>query len=119
MKVVGVNGKKFTANRLRDALADSIARKNVEFLLEEGDEFRTIAVPYAEGLRYLELVRVDGKPDVLGEILKSTRSERSRTYKDQVAASFNSACQANLVIEPKVSDGAKLQASAPGVFRIT
>jgi predicted metalloprotease with PDZ domain len=71
MKVLGVNGKKFSTSRLRDALADSITRKNVEFLLEEGDEFRTIAVPYAEGLRYLEMIRIEGKPDVLGEIVKS------------------------------------------------
>ncbi|HEY4262360.1 MAG TPA: hypothetical protein VGM98_19520, partial [Schlesneria sp.] len=70
MKVIAVNGKKFSTGRLRDALADSITRKNVEFLLEEGDEFRTITVPYAEGLRYLEMVRIDGKPDVLGEIVK-------------------------------------------------
>ena len=70
MKVIGVNGKKFSSNRLRDALADSISRKKVEFLVEEGDEFRTITIPYAGGLRYLELVRIDGKPDVLGNILK-------------------------------------------------
>jgi predicted metalloprotease with PDZ domain len=70
MKLVAVNGKKFNANRLRDALADSISKKQVELLVEEGDEFRTITVPYAEGLRYLELIRVEGKPDVLGEILK-------------------------------------------------
>jgi hypothetical protein len=69
--LLGVNGKKFSTSRLRDALADSITRKNVEFLLEEGDEFRTIAVPYAEGLRYLEMIRIEGKPDVLGEIVKS------------------------------------------------
>ena len=70
MKVIGVNGKKFSPNRLRDALADSISRKKVEFLIEEGDEFRTITIPYTGGLRYLELIRIDGKPDVLGNILK-------------------------------------------------
>jgi predicted metalloprotease with PDZ domain len=70
MKVIGVNGKKFSTNRLRDAIADSVTRKKVEFLLEDGDDFRTIVVPYAEGLRYLELVRLEGKPDVLGDILK-------------------------------------------------
>jgi predicted metalloprotease with PDZ domain len=70
MKILGVNSKKFTTNRLRDALADSIARKKVEFLVEEGDEFRTIPVSYDGGIRYLELIRMDGKPDVLGEILK-------------------------------------------------
>ena len=65
-----MNGKKFSSTRLRDALADSISRKKVEFLIEEGDEFRTITIPYAGGLRYLELVRIDGKPDILGIILK-------------------------------------------------
>ena len=70
MKVIGVNGKKYSVNRLRDAIADSLTKKKIEFLLEDGDEFRTIVVPYAEGLRYLELVRVDSKPDVLANILK-------------------------------------------------
>lgn len=70
LRVVGVNGKKYSTNRLRDAIADSVTRKKVEFLLEDGDEFRTVVVPYAEGLRYLELARVEGKPDVLGDILK-------------------------------------------------
>ena len=70
MKITAVNGKKFSGSRLRDALADSIAKKQLELLVEEGDEFRTIRVPYSDGLRYLELIRVEGKPDVLGEILK-------------------------------------------------
>ena len=70
MKVIGVNGKKFSPNRLRDAIADSVTRKKVEFLIEDGEDFRTVAVPYADGLRYLELERVPTKPDVLGEILK-------------------------------------------------
>jgi predicted metalloprotease with PDZ domain len=70
MKVIGVNGKKFSLNRLRDAIADSVTRKKVELLIEDGEDFRTIVVPYADGLRYLELERVSSKPDVLGEILK-------------------------------------------------
>jgi predicted metalloprotease with PDZ domain len=70
MKVIAVNGKKFSPNRLRDAIADSVTRKKVELLLEDGEEFRTVVVPYADGLRYLELERVSTWPDVLGEILK-------------------------------------------------
>jgi predicted metalloprotease with PDZ domain len=70
MKVIGVNGKKFSPNRLRDAIADSVTRKKVELLIEDGEDFRTVVVPYAEGLRYLELERLSTKPDVLGEILK-------------------------------------------------
>jgi predicted metalloprotease with PDZ domain len=70
MRVIGVNGKKFSQNRLRDAIADSVTRKKVELLIEDGEEFRTVVVPYADGLRYLELERVSTRPDVLGEILK-------------------------------------------------
>lgn len=70
LRIVAVNGKRFSPNRLRDAVADSVTRKKVEFLLEDGDEFRTVVVPYADGLRYLELARIDGRPDVLGDILK-------------------------------------------------
>ncbi len=70
MKVIGVNGKKFSANRLLDAIADSVTRRKVELLIEDGEEFRTVVVPYADGLRYLELERVPTRPDVLGEILK-------------------------------------------------
>jgi predicted metalloprotease with PDZ domain len=70
MKVIGVNGKKLSTNRLRDAIADSVTRQKVEFLIEDGEEFRTITIPYADGLRYLELERIAGQPDVLAEILK-------------------------------------------------
>jgi hypothetical protein len=37
LKIVGVNGKKCSTN----AIADSVTRKKVEFLLEDGDEFRS------------------------------------------------------------------------------
>jgi predicted metalloprotease with PDZ domain len=70
MKVIGVNGKTISPNRMRDAIADSVTRRKVELLIEDGEEFRTIVVPYADGLRYLDLERVSAKPDVLGEILK-------------------------------------------------
>lgn len=70
MKVIGVNNKKFSVNRLRDAIADSVTRKKIDFLLEDGDEFRTIEVRYADGLRYLEMTRIEGRRDVLGDILK-------------------------------------------------
>lgn len=70
MQVLGVNSKKFSRERLDDALADSVARRKIEFLLLDGDQFRTVTVAYADGLRYLELVRNPQRPDVLCEILK-------------------------------------------------
>jgi hypothetical protein len=74
MKVIGVNNKTFSRQRLLDALADSVARRKVEFLLLEGESFRTLVVDYADGPRYLELVRDPSKPDILAEILKPAAS---------------------------------------------
>jgi predicted metalloprotease with PDZ domain len=70
MQVIAVNSKKFSRERLADALADSVALRKIEFLLLEGDQFRTIIVDYADGPRYLELTRDEKKPDILAEILK-------------------------------------------------
>ncbi len=70
MKVVGVNGKKFTLDRFRDAIKDSTTRRNVELLTLDGDLFKTFTLPYAEGARYLHLVRHEESPDRLAEILK-------------------------------------------------
>jgi len=70
MKVIGVNNKTFSRQRLLDALADSVAARKIELLLIEGERFRTVVLNYADGPRYLELVRDESKPDILAEILK-------------------------------------------------
>jgi predicted metalloprotease with PDZ domain len=78
MRVLGVNSKKFSRERLDDALADSVARRKIEFLLLDGEQFRTVTVENADGLRYLELVRNHERPDILGEILKPVASRPAR-----------------------------------------
>ena len=70
MKIIGVNNKTFSTQRLLDALAQSGKHPKIEFLLVEGENFRTIVLDYSGGLRYLELVRDPAKPDLLAEILK-------------------------------------------------
>jgi predicted metalloprotease with PDZ domain len=70
MKVEGVNGRKFSRERLQDAIADSVTKRHVDFLVLEGDTYRTMVVPYADGPKYLELVRDPAKPDLLMQILK-------------------------------------------------
>ena len=69
MTIVGVNGKKFSLDRFRDAVKDSIARRNVELLLLDGEIFKTVTIPYADGPRYLRLVRQEDTPDRLQAIL--------------------------------------------------
>jgi predicted metalloprotease with PDZ domain len=70
MQVLAVNGRKFSRDRLSDALIDSVASRKVELLIVEGDIFRTVVLNYADGPRYLELVRRESEPDLLTEILK-------------------------------------------------
>jgi predicted metalloprotease with PDZ domain len=70
MKVIGVNGQVFSAQRLLDALSESVKSRKVAFLVVEGDRFRTIELAYADGPRYLELVRDESRPDLLAQILK-------------------------------------------------
>ena len=69
MTIIGVNGKKFTLDRFRDGVKDSIARGNVELLMLDGDLFKTITIPYDGGARYLSLARIDNTPDRLKDIL--------------------------------------------------
>ncbi|MHB1560154.1 MAG: hypothetical protein ACYC61_22105, partial [Isosphaeraceae bacterium] len=70
MKVIGVNDTVFSAGRLHEALVDSVKRKKIEFLIVEGEHFRRVVLDYAEGPKYLEVVRDWTKPDLLSEILK-------------------------------------------------
>jgi Carbohydrate family 9 binding domain-like len=55
---------------LLDALAESVKARRIGLLIVEGDHFRTVELDYADGPRYLELVRDQSKPDLLAEIFK-------------------------------------------------
>ncbi len=68
MKVIGVNDRKFSLDRFRESIADSIVRGKVSLLIEDGDRFRTIDIPYDGGLRYLHLERDESKPDLIEAI---------------------------------------------------
>lgn len=71
MQVLAINGRKFSRDRLQDALLDSVARRKIDLLIVEGDLFRSVVLEYGEGPRYLELVRKEGKPDYFMDIMKS------------------------------------------------
>jgi predicted metalloprotease with PDZ domain len=77
MKVIGVDHKTFSRQRLLDALAGSVARRKIELLLIEGEQIRTIVLDYADGPRYLELVRNESIPDLLAAIIKPSEPRSS------------------------------------------
>jgi predicted metalloprotease with PDZ domain len=71
MKLIAVNGRKFSAEVLRDAMK---AAKNsttpIELLIENNDYFKTYKLDYHGGEKYPHLVRDESKPDLLSDILK-------------------------------------------------
>jgi predicted metalloprotease with PDZ domain len=71
MKLVAVNGKKFSANVLRDALREGKGNSAaLELLVENTEYFKTFKLEYHGGEKYPHLVRDEAKPDLLTEIIK-------------------------------------------------
>ena len=71
MKIVAVNGKKFSRESIHDAIrAAKGGKEPIELLVSNDDYFRTLPVNYHEGEKYPSLVRDASKPDVLSEIIK-------------------------------------------------
>ena len=71
MKVVAVNGRKFTLDVLRAAIKESKTRVDpLDLLVENSDFYKTYRVDYHGGERYPHLERDASKPDILSEIIK-------------------------------------------------
>jgi predicted metalloprotease with PDZ domain len=72
MRVVAVNGRKFSAEVLRDALkAGKNSSEPLALLVENTDYYKTYLLDYHSGERYPHLVRDESKPDLLSDILKA------------------------------------------------
>jgi predicted metalloprotease with PDZ domain len=70
MKLLAVNGRRYSADGLKSAVANTKTGGKLELLAESGDFFKTHDVKYAGGARYPRLERVDSHADVLAEIVK-------------------------------------------------
>ena len=77
MKLVAVNGRKWTKDVLLDAIrATQGSKEPLELLLENGDFLKTFRLDYHGGPRFPHLERVAGKPDVVSQVLKSLSGSR-------------------------------------------
>lgn len=71
MKIVAVNGRKYAPEILRDALAAGTKSKEpLQLIVENNDYFKTVSIDYHGGERFPHLVREDGKPDLLTDIMR-------------------------------------------------
>lgn len=71
MKVVGINGRVYTSDLLKEAIKDSPKTSSpIKLLVVDDDYYRTCTIDYHGGDRYPHLVQEKGKPDYLGVLLK-------------------------------------------------
>ena len=71
MKLLGINGRRWTSDRLREAVESTRGGKGkLVFLMENQEFFKTVTLNYSEGEKYPLLKRVEGKPDLLGDVLR-------------------------------------------------
>ena len=71
MKVIAVNGRKFSPNVLRDALRKGKDSSDaLDLLVENTEYYRTFKLDYHGGEKYPHLVRDEAKPDLLSDIIK-------------------------------------------------
>jgi len=72
MTVLAVNGRKFTPEIFNQALiATKTGSEPMELIVENDDYLKTVRIDYHGGPRYPHLVRIEGKPDLLSEIIKA------------------------------------------------
>ena len=72
MKLVGVNGRKFSIEVLHDALkTGKTSSEPLELLVENTDYYKTYKLDYHAGEKYPHLLRDESKPDLLTDILKA------------------------------------------------
>ena len=72
MKIVAVNGRRFSPEVLRDAIkAAKGTTTPIELLVENTDYYKTYKIDYHGGEKYPHLVRDESKPDLLTEIMRA------------------------------------------------
>lgn len=73
LEILGVNGRRFTSDRLLDAVRDTPESGAIELLVDRSGHLETTTIVYDAGLRYVSLERSEGAPDLLAEIFAPRR----------------------------------------------
>ena len=75
MKIIGVNGRLYTRDRLEDAIAAAKGTSSpITLLYVVDDDIRTATIEYHGGERFPHLTRDDSKPDYLDDLIKAHSS---------------------------------------------
>ena len=75
MELISVNSTAYTPKVLKDAiLAAETDKKPLQLQFRDGKQYKTIPLPYYDGMRYPSLQRVEGTPDRLDDIFAPSKS---------------------------------------------
>ena len=71
MKLIGVNGRQWSPEVLRDAVRQAKGSSEpIELLVENANDYRAYRLDYHDGERYPHLEREASQPDLLGQIVR-------------------------------------------------
>lgn len=71
MQIIAVNGRQYSGQLLSDAIAEAKGNSvPISLIVANTGTYRVVGIDYHGGLRFPHLVRVDGTPDYLDQILK-------------------------------------------------
>lgn len=69
MLVIAVNGRKFSGDIFRQAIAES-KNSPLDFIVENAEYYKVLHVDYHDGPKFPHLERVPGKPALFDDIIK-------------------------------------------------
>ena len=73
MKITSVDGRKYSAEALREEIR---ARKPLDVNAEQGSFAGAFHIDYSDGERFPHLERIEGKSDVLSDIMRPHAASR-------------------------------------------
>jgi len=73
MKLVAVNGRRFTPGRMHEAIHQARGTGRIELLVENDEDFKAVTLAYRDGERYPHLERIPGTADGLAGITAPRR----------------------------------------------
>ena len=77
MTILAVNGRKWNQHSFPEALHEAQQTKQpIVLIVENANFYKTYSIPYFDGEKHPHLERVEGKPDLLGDILKARTSSK-------------------------------------------
>ncbi|HEU5181664.1 MAG TPA: M61 family peptidase [Candidatus Polarisedimenticolia bacterium] len=75
MKIIAVNGMRYSKDRIREAVAESSGSDHpIDLVVENGEAIKSYRVDYKDGAKYPRLERIPGKKDLLSQITESRAS---------------------------------------------